>query len=95
MSDRPKEPGVSSAWRKLGFTIADYTRLIAQQNGGCAICGKPPRAGSRITRLHVDHQHGTKHVRGLLCWQCNYLLRPYVTAERLRLAAEYLDRNNV
>jgi hypothetical protein len=86
---------VSSAWKKLGFTLEAYNRMLEAQAGVCAICSKPPRAGSRITRLHVDHQHGTKHVRGLLCWQCNYLLRPYVTPERLRAAADYLERSNV
>jgi hypothetical protein len=91
----PPDGNVSSAWKKLGFTLAEYNRRLEAQAGGCAICGKPPKTGSRITRLHVDHQHGTKHVRGLLCWQCNYLLRPYVTAERLRLCADYLEANNV
>jgi hypothetical protein len=47
----------------FGITQADYDDLLARQGGGCAICGKPP---GKIS-LHVDHDHGTGEIRGLLC----------------------------
>jgi len=45
----------------------DYEALLALQGGGCAICGGHPRT----ERLHVDHDHKTSEVRGLLCSACN------------------------
>jgi hypothetical protein len=56
--------------RTFGISQADYETLLAKQGGGCAICGKPP--GN--TALHVDHDHETGKVRGLLCVGCNNAL---------------------
>lgn len=50
-----------------GITEEQYLQLLAEQNGGCAICGKPP--GKR--QLAVDHCHKTGVIRGLLCGRCN------------------------
>lgn len=52
---------------KFGITPTDYDRMLVEQSGGCAICGKPPTS----RRLHVDHDHDTGKVRGLLCTRCN------------------------
>lgn len=40
--------------RTYGITLADYDRMLKEQNGGCWICGKPPKENKR---LHVDHDH--------------------------------------
>lgn len=53
---------------KYGMTIEDYDRMFAEQNGGCAICGGTP---TRTEHLHVDHDHETGRIRGLLCDSCN------------------------
>src|SRR5436309_7587857 len=37
--------------RKFGLSQEDYDRLLVEQGGGCAICGRLPRTRS----LHVDH----------------------------------------
>jgi hypothetical protein len=71
---------------QLGVTDAEYERLLAAQGGGCAICDHPPRT----RRLHVDHDHKTGEVRGLLCHRCNRLLASWVTWEWLLIAASYL-----
>lgn len=63
-----EEPNRRNAlYRKLGITNEDYERMLAEQCGVCAICGKPPKS----KRLHVDHNHKTLKVRGLLCYSCN------------------------
>ena len=55
---------------KYGITSKDYKTLFRRQRGACAICGtKKPRG--RWNCLHVDHDHRTGKVRGLLCFRCN------------------------
>lgn len=58
-----------AAYAALGITNEDYSRMLDEQNGVCAICHSPaPERG----RLAVDHNHATGKVRGLLCHSCNY-----------------------
>jgi hypothetical protein len=54
--------------RTFGITIDDFETMLIAQGGGCAICGRPAPEG---TSLHVDHDHETGVVRGLLCFTCN------------------------
>lgn len=56
--------------RDYGITIADYEQIYRDQGGVCKICSKVPT----VERLHVDHDHDTGAVRGLLCRQCNAAL---------------------
>lgn len=56
--------------RRYGLGLRDRDALLAGQGGGCAICGKQDGEGRRH-RLHVDHDHATGRVRGLLCYHCN------------------------
>lgn len=73
--------------RAKRLTDAEYDARLAAQGGVCAICGNPPKS----RRLHVDHDHRTGTVRGLLCFRCNRALPNYVTADWLRRATRYLD----
>jgi hypothetical protein len=68
---------VNPRWAKLGFTDADYARLLEAQDGHCALCPNEPKT----RKLHVDHDHGTGKVRGLLCHRCNRVVWPWVTSE--------------
>jgi len=79
---------VSRRARQLGVTADMYAAMLAEQGGGCAVCGRPPRT----RRLHVDHDHATGRVRGLLCYRCNRALPAYVTVEWLERALAYLRR---
>lgn len=54
--------------RKYGITLADFNVLYEAQGGVCAIC-REPELEKQV--LSVDHNHTTKHVRGLLCGNCN------------------------
>lgn len=74
--------------RKFGITPEEYDVLLDRQGGGCAICGRPPTPG---ISLHVDHDHLTGRIRGLLCFQCNNALGDFEDShERLQLALNYL-----
>ena len=85
----PKRQRDGHLRRTFGLSLAEYDDLLARQGGKCAICGRPPREGSS---LHVDHDHETGEVRGLLCFRCNGGLGQFAEdGDRLRLAAEYLD----
>lgn len=72
-----------------GMTVADYDAVLAYQDGKCAICGMKPRT----KRLHVDHDHKTMVVRGLLCSVCNsgVLASAKDDPKILRAAAYYLE----
>lgn len=73
------------------MTIEDYDRMLAAQGGGCAICGRPPRDD---ISLHVDHDHETERIRGLLCFPCNNTLGDFNDDPvRLYAAANYLARD--
>jgi CRISPR/Cas system-associated protein Cas10 (large subunit of type III CRISPR-Cas system) len=77
--------------RKYGITIAEYEARLRAQGGGCRICGDPPAEGGS---LHVDHDHVTGKVRGLLCFRCNNAigdLRDDI--ELVYRMLDYLDRD--
>ncbi len=64
--------------RRFGLTEERADKLIADQNGKCAICGNEEtsfegRTGAR-KRLAIDHCHATGRIRALLCWRCNAAL---------------------
>lgn len=67
-----------SALRRLyGITIEEYDLWWEAQGGVCAICAQPEfRKGKdgTVHSLHVDHDHDTGVIRGLLCTKCNVLL---------------------
>ncbi|MGH9223421.1 MAG: endonuclease VII domain-containing protein [Acidimicrobiales bacterium] len=58
----------SSLQRQYGLTVDGYEAMLEQQDGGCGICGRAP---SESYSLHVDHDHRTGRIRGLLCFVCN------------------------
>jgi hypothetical protein len=84
--------------RRHGLGADGIEALRSRQGGRCAICRKPD-TGKPGTRLAVDHDHThcpgkigcPECVRGLLCVQCNNLLRSARDDRRiLRAAIDYL-----
>ena len=57
-----------------GITAEAYTALEQAQNHKCKICRTPAYKASHTGTLHVDHDHDTGEVRGLLCLNCNLML---------------------
>ncbi len=68
----------------------DYNKRLKEQNGGCAICHRPPKK----QRLARDHNHLTGKPRGLLCMICNRKVLGVI--ERFRIIPEaiiqYLEK---
>lgn len=66
-----------------------YSTLWRLQEGCCLICSRPLSQG-KLT--HVDHDHKTGEVRGLLCGNCNQGLGNFRdNPQFLRSAADYLE----
>ena len=75
--------------RKYGMTIEQYDAMLEAQGGGCLICGRAPRDD---ISLHVDHDHTTGKIRGILCFCCNNALADFQEdVQLLAKAAAYLD----
>lgn len=73
----------------LGLTVDDYDAVLALQNGKCGICSRGPNGRGR--HLHVDHDHETGNLRGLLCHSCNTSLGHFKDSiETLQRAINYL-----
>lgn len=80
---------------KYGVTLADYNRLLSEQNNCCAICGISFEDSLKTfkKRLSVDHCHNSSAVRGLLCHLCNVGLGSFKDNEKLLFAAlQYLQK---
>lgn len=70
-----------------GITIYQFNQMLRDQGEACYICHV------KGNDLHVDHDHATDRVRGLLCWRCNKGLGVYRdNIPALRRAVEYLER---
>lgn len=79
--------------QKYEITPEDYDRMLAEQDGTCAICDGPPAGrGKGNSIFHVDHDHATGTVRGLLCAPCNTALGLFQDSPGTLLRAiEYLS----
>ena len=87
-------PSRSKAMRAASIGFQDFKQAFEQQNGLCAICGKPEtsRYRTEVKKLSVDHDHVAKKFRGLLCQKCNTRLAALEDVEFVELAMDYLIR---
>lgn len=72
---------IKSIWRKAhlksmyNLSLEAYDELLKVQKEKCAICDK---AFSELKKNpHIDHDHNTGQIRGLLCGSCNTKLGWY------------------
>lgn len=76
---------------RFGISSDDYFQMLNDQNGCCAVCKR-----KFDKYLHVDHNHETKEIRGLLCKNCNHGLGNFEDNKEFLLnAINYLDRKIV
>lgn len=72
-----------------GITLDDYNKMFEEQEGRCKIC--KTHQSEMKKALHVDHNHQTGKVRGLLCHNCNLALgRLKEDPEIIAAALEYV-----
>lgn len=62
---------VFAYWLKsrYGLTTEQWRTLLRSQGGRCAICRIKLRTGTKA--CHLDHDHRTHRIRGVLCFRCN------------------------
>ena len=104
---KPTDP--TEAWerhlrRVYRITAVEYARLLQEQEGVCAICGRAERYNggrgrrdeANAMRLAVDHDHKSGKVRGLLCVMCNTAIGAFDDDPLLLAKAiVYLTERNV
>jgi len=58
-------------WKNYKMTLDEYDNMLISQDGVCKVCGGQSLGKGRY---HVDHDHKTGKIRGLLCHKCNVAL---------------------
>lgn len=77
--------------RHYGLTAIQVHALVALQCGRCKICQEILRGGRS---QHIDHNHETGAVRGILCSGCNTALGKFDDSPAmLERAAEYVRKD--
>lgn len=76
--------------QRYRMTAEDYGALLRAQGFACGICHLSPDSP-----LHVDHDHDTGVVRGLLCGPCNRAIGALRTIPMLAAAIKYLARAEI
>jgi len=76
--------------RNYNLTVEEFTKISNSQNNLCAICKKEQNRNKSMF-LHVDHNHETGKIRGLLCDLCNRGLGYFMDSPKLLVeASNYL-----
>lgn len=74
---------------RYGISKEEATDLIKKANNKCQICGVE---FTKISPAHIDHDHETGIIRGVLCRNCNSALGLFKdSTEILREAIRYLE----
>ena len=78
---------VRSLWNKFGLTVEQYRLLVAATDGKCPLCL------NRVHTWHVDHNHRTRKVTGVVCAACNVgaLASTYHDVEYARRVLHFLE----
>lgn len=78
--------------RHYGIDLAALDATLEAQHCHCPICARYFPKNSRA--WHVDHDHDSGKVRGVICTNCNTMLgQSQDNPDTLRRAAEYLEKN--
>ena len=77
--------------RTYGINLKKYNELLVKQKYCCGVCEK--HQDDEKKSLHVDHNHETGEIRGLLCNFCNrQVIGKHKDPELFLKAAKYLSK---
>jgi hypothetical protein len=89
----PERQRAAKLFKAYNLTPGEFQDLLNSQDGACAIC-KRTSSGVEGRNFHVDHDHVTGVVRGLLCQTCNVGIGAlHDDVNLLRAALAYLERS--
>jgi hypothetical protein len=95
--NKEKRPAINRNWKLrnvYGISPEEFEQLCISQNYKCAICGDDLVFNKTANGAHLDHEHKTKWVRGVLCGPCNLGLGKFKDdPDILANAAKYLIDN--
>lgn len=57
---------------RYGISLEQKREMYDEQKGLCKVCGE--RLPEDFRKAHVDHDHATENIRGLVHWSCNKLI---------------------
>lgn len=71
---------------RYGVSFDQWSEMLIGQGGRCAVCCE------QLINVHLDHDHSSGQVRGLLCPSCN-LAEGHLASNpaRARALAEYME----
>jgi len=88
-----RKHALRSSWKRYGHDPDKVERYFESHSGYCEICGIKPTKGAG--RLHIDHDHDTGEIRGMLCLKCNTGLGQFNDdVKTLKSAIKYLKKNH-
>ena len=78
--------------KKYNISNEEYYSLYNKQNGKCAICFQCieiilNKRGNNSNSCHLDHDHKTGKIRGMLCHSCNNALGHFKDNTKIMLQA--------
>jgi hypothetical protein len=77
--------------KKFGITLEEVLNILKNQNNKCAICSLSVKLGSKT---HLDHDHLTGNIRGVLCQKCNHGIGLFNDSTQiLKSAILYLNKH--
>lgn len=81
--------------QRYGITAERWDQMILEQSGRCDCCGKDFPCADKKKGPHIDHDHETGMVRGLVCQHCNVAIGWLEgRAHTLEFARQYLARHS-
>ena len=79
---------------RYNISIQQVVDKMNLQKGCCGICGRSLfQPNDHSTAMHIDHDHNTGFMRGLLCRSCNLMIGySYDSIKTLGSGRDYLRR---